>query len=98
MLEKTRGEHQSLKEAIVRNEETIRNIKQSIDAIKKFIEDKKDTPNQAKEQEEIVAQLEKRLRVISDSRTGIEKTAEILRNRVRPNVEQYMSQFCQSSH
>jgi exonuclease SbcC len=55
-----------------------------------FIKENQDLPGKVEKQTEIVASLEHDLNVVKIALTGIEKTAEALRSRVKPYVEQYM--------
>jgi len=96
LLVRTRTEDQSLHDAIVKNDENIRNLKDNVDKLTKFIEERKDLPHQTEVQEETVQGLEKRLRVVNDARMGLDKTSESLRTRVKPSVEHYMSIFLPS--
>ena len=47
-------------------------------------------PEKLEKQKEEVKRLEHRLKVVKISIDALDKTAETLRNRVHPNVEQYM--------
>jgi exonuclease SbcC len=96
LLVRTRTEDQSLHDAIVKNDENIRNLKDNIGKLTKFIEEKKDLPHQTEVQEKTVQGLEKRLRIVNDARMGLDKTSESLRTRVKPSVEYYMSIFLPS--
>jgi len=96
LLAQTRTEDQSLHDAILKNDENIRNLKDNAGKLTKYIEEKKDLPHQTEAQEKNVQGLEKKLRVMNDARTGLDKTSESLRTRVKPSVEYYMSIFLPS--
>nr|MDO8133227.1 hypothetical protein [Candidatus Njordarchaeum guaymaensis] len=58
--------------------------------LKQFVEESKDIPDKLKKQTQLVGELEHQLAVTRAAITGIEKTAEALRSRVKPAVEEYM--------
>jgi exonuclease SbcC len=96
LLAKIKMEDQSIRDTIVKNDADITNMKESISKLTKFLEEKRELPHQAEEQAKKVQGLERELRVLSDARTGLDKTAESLRARVKPSVEYYMSTFLPS--
>jgi DNA repair protein SbcC/Rad50 len=61
--------------------------------LKQFLEDNKDLGEQVDEQKRKVLLLQKQLAVVKYSIRGLEQTSESLRNRVKPQVERYMSQI-----
>jgi exonuclease SbcC len=93
VLAETRKEVTKKRERISGNEEAIRNLKESVGKLANFIEENKEIPRLKEEQERTFQQLERRLRIVAEARAGMEKTTEILRGRVRPNVERYMGLF-----
>ena len=96
LLANTKATGQDLHDIILKNTENINNMKTIIEKLTKFVEEKKELPHQTEEQEKALRGLEKELRVINDAKTGLEKTAESLRMRVKPSVEYYMSTFLPS--
>jgi len=96
LLAKFKTEDQNMHDSIVKNLENIKNMKESIGKLTKFVEEKKGLPHQTEEQEKIVRGLERRIRVVNNARTGLDKTSEALRTRVKPSVEYYMSTFLPS--
>jgi exonuclease SbcC len=57
---------------------------------KQFVEENKDIPDRLEKQTQLVRELEHQLAVSKAAVMGIEKTAEALRSRVKPAVEEYM--------
>jgi len=93
LLNRTREEREKLLQEISAKEATLKSEQDSHNEGKRFLEEHKDVEERAKEQEAKVAELEKRLKVAKLALDGVEKTAEALRERVRPNVEAYMSRI-----
>jgi exonuclease SbcC len=96
LLANTKTADQNLHDAIVKNLEHIKNMKEAIGKLTKFVEEKEEIPHQTEEQEKNVRRLERTLRVVNDARTGLDKTSESLRTRVKPSVESYMRTFLPS--
>jgi len=96
LLSKTKTEDRDLHDSILKNVENIKNMKEAIGKLTKFIEEEKELSQQTEMQQKNVQGLERRLRVVNDARTGIDKTSEALRTRVKPSVEYYMSLFLPS--
>jgi exonuclease SbcC len=61
--------------------------------LKQFLEENKGLEEQVDEQKRKVLLLQKQLAVVKYSIKGLEQTSESLRNRVKPQVERYMSQI-----
>src|SRR3989449_8410830 len=61
--------------------------------LKQFLEENKDLEEQVDEQKRKVLLLQKQLAVVKYSIKGLEQASESLRNRVKPQVERYMSQI-----
>src|SRR5260370_24998162 len=61
--------------------------------LKKFLEENNGLEEQVDEQKRKVLLLQKQLAVVKYSIKGLEQTSESLRNRVKPQVERYMSQI-----
>ena len=61
--------------------------------LKQFLEENKGLQEQVDEQKRKVLFLQKQLAVVKYSIKGLEQTSESLRNRVKPQVERYMSQI-----
>jgi len=96
LLKQIRTEDQSLHDQIVKNLENIENMKDIVNKLTQFVGEKKDLPDQTESQEKHVQGLERRLRIVNDARTSLDKTSESLRTRVKPSVEYYMSIFLPS--
>ena len=93
LLSKTRGEREELLQEISADEATLKSEQNRHDEGKRFLVEHEDVEKRAKEQEAKVAELEKRLKVVKLAIDGVEKTAEALRERVRPSVEAYMGRI-----
>jgi len=93
LLDGTRVERERLLQDISAKEATLKSEQNRHSEAKSFLEEHKDVENRAKEQEAKVVELEKKLKVAKLALEGVEKTAEALRERVRPNVERYMGQI-----
>jgi len=91
LLNMTKEEREKLLQEISAKEATLKSEQDRHNEGKRFLEEHKDVEQRAKDQAAKVAELEKRLKVVKLALDGIEKTAESLRERVRPNVEAYMS-------
>lgn len=75
------------------------NIEGTVERIeenRRYIEGNKDIEERVRSQERLVEELQHGLSVIREAIGGIEKTAETLRNRVKPNVEKYMGHILPS--
>ena len=93
LLSKTREEREKLLQEISADEATLKSEQNRHDEGKRFLVEHEDVEKRAKEQEAKVAELEKRLKVVKLAIDGVEKTAEALRERVRPSVEAYMGRI-----
>ena len=93
LLDGTRVERERLLQDISAKEATLKSEQNRHSEAKSFLEERKDVEERAKEQEAKVVELEKKLKVAKLALEGVEKTAEALRERVRPNVERYMGQI-----
>ena len=93
LLDGTRVERERLLQDISAKEATLKSEQNRHSEAKSFLEEHKDVEERAKEQEAKVVELEKKLKVAKLALEGVEKTAEALRERVRPNVERYMGQI-----
>jgi len=90
LLNETKEEREKLLQEISAKEATLKSEQDRHNEGKRFLEEHKDVEERAKEHNAKVAELEKKLKVVKLALGGIEKTAEALRERVRPNVERYM--------
>jgi len=63
---------------------------EDLEKLADFIEENKDLPKRVEKQVELVESLKREVEVTRLSIEGVEKTAEALRSRVKPGVEQYM--------
>lgn len=56
-----------------------------------YLSEHLDIPSKVESQEQVVGHFEHRLRIIKRAIEGVQATGESLRNRIRPNVQAYMS-------
>jgi len=90
LLEQVRTQREDLGKKLTRSKTLLEESQEKVEELTKFIEENKDVPDKLKKQKEEVKRLERQLKVIKISIEALDKTAEALRNRVHPNVEQYM--------
>jgi exonuclease SbcC len=83
----------SLNESVSRVKTQIEESMTRILELKQFLEENKDLGEQVDEQKRKVLLFQKQLAVVKYSIKGLEQTSESLRNRVKPQVERYMSQI-----
>jgi exonuclease SbcC len=83
----------SLNESVSRVKTQIEESMTRIIELKQFLEENKGLEEQVDEQKRKVLLLQKQLAVVKYSIKGLEQTSESLRNRVKPQVERYMSQI-----
>ncbi len=93
LLNRTKEEREKLLKEISADEATLKSEQNRHDEGKRFLVEHEDVEKRVKEQETKVAELEKRLKVVKLAIDGVEKTAEALRERVRPSVEAYMGRI-----
>lgn len=96
LLASVSREKEDVKGGIEGCKATIKNHTERIEENRRYIEEHKDIEQNVKSQEKVVQDLEHKLRVVRVALSGIEKTAEMLRMRVRPSVESYMGQILPS--
>jgi DNA repair protein SbcC/Rad50 len=93
LLEEASQMRDSLNESVSRVKTQIEESMTRIIELKQFLEENKDLEEQVDEQKRKVLLLQKQLAVVKYSIKGLEQTSESLRNRVKPQVERYMSQI-----
>lgn len=93
LLEEASQMRDSLNESVSRVKTQIEESMTRIIELKQFLEENKGLEEQVDEQKRKVLLLQKQLAVIKYSIKGLEQTSESLRNRVKPQVERYMSQI-----
>ena len=64
---------------------------QRVRELEKYLSEHAGIPSSVQSQEQVVGELDRRLRVIKRAIEGVQSTGESLRNRIRPNVQGYMS-------
>ena len=64
---------------------------QRVRELEKYLSEHAGIPSSVQSQEQLVGELDHRLRVIKRAIEGVQATGESLRNRIRPNVQGYMS-------
>jgi exonuclease SbcC len=64
---------------------------QRVRELEKYLSEHAGIPSSVQSQEQLVGELDRRLRVIKRAIEGVQSTGESLRNRIRPNVQGYMS-------
>jgi len=90
LLEQTRTQREGLGKRLTKSKTLLEESQEKVEELTRFIEENKDLPEKLEKQKEEVKKLEHRLKVVRISIEALNKTAEALRNRVHPNVEQYM--------
>src|SRR2546422_498168 len=83
----------SLNESVSRVKTQIEESMTRIIELKQFLEENKGLEEQVDEQKRKVILLQKQRAVVKYSIKGLEQASESLRNRVKPQVERYMSQI-----
>src|SRR5436853_509189 len=93
LLDEASQMRDSLNESVSRVKTQIEESMTRIIELKHFLEENKDLEEQVDEQKRKVLLLQKQLAVVKYSIKGLEQASESLRNRVKPQVERYMSQI-----
>ena len=93
LLEEASQMRDSLNESVSRVKTQIEESMTRIIELKQFLEENKGLEEKVDEQKRKVLLLQKQLAVVKYSIKGLEQTSESLRNRVKPQVERYMSQI-----
>jgi exonuclease SbcC len=93
LLDEASQMRDSLNESVSRVKTQIEESMTRIIELKQFLEENKGLEEQVDEQKRKVLLLQKQLAVVKYSIKGLEQTSESLRNRVKPQVERYMSQI-----
>jgi len=93
LLDEASQMRDSLNESVSRVKTQIEESMTRIIDLKQFLEENKGLEEQVDEQKRKVLLLQKQLAVVKYSIKGLEQTSESLRNRVKPQVERYMSQI-----
>ena len=93
LLDEASQMRDSLNESVSRVKTQIEESMTRIIELKQFLEENKRLEEQVDEQKRKVLLLQKQLAVVKYSIKGLEQTSESLRNRVKPQVERYMSQI-----
>src|SRR3989442_9564545 len=93
LLEEASQMRDSLNESVSRVKTQIEESMTRIIELKQFLEENKGLEEQVDEQKRKVLLLQKQLAVVKYSIKGLEQASESLRNRVKPQVERYMSQI-----
>ncbi len=93
LLEEASQMRDSLNESVSRVKTQVEESMTRIIELKQFLEENKGLDEQVDEQKRKVLLLQKQLAVVKYSIKGLEQTSESLRNRVKPQVERYMSQI-----
>jgi exonuclease SbcC len=93
LLDEASQMRDNLNESVSRVKTQIEESMTRIIELKQFLEENKGLEEQVDEQKRKVLLLQKQLAVVKYSIKGLEQTSESLRNRVKPQVERYMSQI-----
>jgi exonuclease SbcC len=93
LLDEASQMRDSLNELVSRVKTQVEESMTRIIELKRFLEENKGLEEQVDEQKRKVLLLQKQLAVVKYSIKGLEQTSESLRNRVKPQVERYMSQI-----
>jgi exonuclease SbcC len=91
LLSQVRRDREQLSARIAQIEATVDMKRANLAKAEAFVNEHKDIEVLLERQEREVSDLQRRVKVLSYAAEGIEKTAEALRARVKPLVEQYMS-------
>jgi DNA repair protein SbcC/Rad50 len=91
LLEEAAQMRDSLRESVSRVKTQIEDSITRTLELKKFLEENEGVEEKVREQQKKVLLLEKDLAIVKYSIKGLEQTSESLRNRVKPQVERYMS-------
>lgn len=86
-------EKENLGNKVASLQATLENIRKTIEKNKKFLEEHADIRDRVEEQRELIASLEKRLRVVKKAVEGIQQTADALRRGIQPTVARYMQRI-----
>jgi len=90
LFKETSDRKENLGQGLIQNETLLKTSQEDLEKLTEFIKENKDLPRLVEKQVELVESLKRELEVIRLSIEGVEKTAEALRSRVKPGVEQYM--------
>ncbi|RLG43524.1 MAG: hypothetical protein DRN81_06385, partial [Thermoproteota archaeon] len=90
ILRETQEKKERIEQAIAKIDGEISFMKRRIVEMRSYLEENRDIEKKVGEQEEKVQRLRHRLKVAKLCVEAIDKTAETLRARIRPQVEQYM--------
>ncbi len=90
LFEKTSEERNRKGKDLRGKEQKLEDDENQCKKVRQFIKENQDLPDKVKKQTELVTSLEHDLNVAKTAILGLEKTAEALRSRVKPYVEQYM--------
>src|SRR5438876_12091996 len=93
LLDEASQMRDSLNESVSRIKTQIEESMARIIDLKQFLDENKGLEEQVDEQKRKVLLLQKQLAVVKYSIKGLEQASESLRNRVKPQVERYMSQI-----
>ncbi len=90
LLRETSDTKETLGKDLIEKETRLKNSQEDVEELTEYVKENKDLPTQTEKQAELVESLKREFEVIRLSIEGVEKTAEALRSRVKPGVEQYM--------
>jgi exonuclease SbcC len=90
LFEKTGEDRNTMGKELRGKEQKLEDAKDQCKKLRQFIKQNQDLPDKVRKQSELVTTLEHDLNVAKMVITGLEKTAEALRSRVKPYVEEYM--------
>ena len=96
VYEKTKKRREDLENDLNYNKGFLNGQRKRLKKASDFLVNNQEVPDKERTQREVVEKLERRVQVVKIAIEALEKTAESLRERVRPNVERYMSRILPS--
>lgn len=90
LFKETSDRKEKLGQDLTRNKTLLKTSQEDLEKLTEFTKENKDLPRQVEKQVELVESLKRELEVVRLSIEAVDKTAEALRSRVKPGVEQYM--------
>ena len=90
LLKQIREQKRDLENDLTEKKTLLGKYQENVEKLTRYMKENEDLPAHFEEQRKRVSILERRLKIVKLAIEAVDKTAEALRNRVQPNVEQYM--------
>ena len=90
LFKETGNKKEEVGNELTGNETLLKTSKESLEKLTTFLDENKSLPDEVENQDKLVQSLKHNLEVTRLAIQGVDKTAEALRSRVKPGVEQYM--------